>query len=236
MKERSKGIKHASIIINLFFLLFLASCNLALGMESGFITDGALTSQNPRGNPQAGRLNTKVQGNLHGWLASPYETEDYLQIDLGVLYQITKIAVQGEWIIATELSQHFVKKYTVMFSNDSQTWSNYTENGEKRVCFVLEILLLSYHTIACTQRTAKHFTAPHNASAMQVQYNTLQYITFTYIHYNTLHYNTLQYNTIHTIHYDTSQDLTIHSIHYNTLQYVTIHYNTLQYITIRYNT
>ena len=101
-------------------------------MESGFITDDALSTSQQTHNAEDSRLNKMVKGALAGWLANPFVAEDYLQIDLGVLYQVAKFGVQGQWSSSRE-SKHFVKKYNVMFSNDSFVWSNYTEDGQNRV-------------------------------------------------------------------------------------------------------
>ena len=98
-------------------------------MESGFITDAALSTSLENGNPYDSRLRKKVRG-YGGWLADPFANQDYLQIDLAVLYSFTKIAVQGPW--SGEVNS-FVRKYTVMISNDSLVWQNYTENGKVKV-------------------------------------------------------------------------------------------------------
>ena len=68
-----------------------------------------------------------------GWLASPYVSEDYLQIDLAVLYSLTKIAVEGEWS-DSGISESFVRYYTVNISNDGLVWRTYMENGKVKVC------------------------------------------------------------------------------------------------------
>ncbi|XP_028415474.1 uncharacterized protein LOC114538489 [Dendronephthya gigantea] len=107
------------------------SCILPLGMESGFIKDEALSTGYDQGNADASRLRKKVDG-PGGWLASPYVPEDYLQIDLALLYSLTAIAVEGQWR-ESGLPSSFVREYTVMVSNDSLVWLNYSEKGNLKI-------------------------------------------------------------------------------------------------------
>jgi hypothetical protein len=65
-------------------------------MESGFITDEALSTRLDKSDRYDSRLRKEAK-EFGGWLASPYAGEDYLQIDLAVLYSFTKIAVEGQW-------------------------------------------------------------------------------------------------------------------------------------------
>ena len=101
-------------------------------MESGFIPDKALSTSVNHGNPHDSRLGKKVNRS-GGWLASPYVSEDYLQIDLSVLYLLSKIAVEGQWS-DTGRAESFVRHYTVKVSNDSLVWQDYMENGKVKVC------------------------------------------------------------------------------------------------------
>ena len=119
----------STIVSYAVFFPVKVSCILPLGMESGFITDAALSTSLNNGNPYDSRLGKKVNG-YGGWLANPFASQDYLQIDLAVLYSFTKIAVEGPW--NAEVNS-FVRKYTVMMSNDTLVWQNYTENGKLKV-------------------------------------------------------------------------------------------------------
>ena len=103
-------------------------------MEDGNIPDEALTTHHKPGNPFDSRLRKKVNGH-GGWLANPYIDEDYLQIDLAVLHSFTKIAVEGQWSENSDSTLNFVKHYTIMISNDSLVWHNYTEEGKLKVLF-----------------------------------------------------------------------------------------------------
>lgn len=104
-------------------------------MQSGFIKDAALSSGYDQGNPEDSRLGKKVERS-GGWLASPYVSEDYLQIDLAVLYSLTAIAVEGQYR-ESGLPSSFVRKYTVMISNDSLVWLDYSENGTLKVSVIV---------------------------------------------------------------------------------------------------
>ncbi len=116
-------------------------------MESGFIADEALSTSLDHGNPHDSRLGKEVKEH-GGWLASPYENEDYLQIDLAVLYSFTKIAVEGEWS-QSGMANKFVRKYQVMISNDSLVWHNYTENSKLKVFPSSQLSVSDFNNSSC---------------------------------------------------------------------------------------
>lgn len=106
-----------------------ASCISPLGLESGEITDAALTHSLPDSHlskPQFIRLNEDVNDYPFGWLSRSGEVPpDYLQIDFGSLRRVTRMSTMGG-----TLSFYFVKSYKLEYSLDGMTWVTYREKGQ----------------------------------------------------------------------------------------------------------
>ena len=88
--------------------------------------------------PAYGRLNFDT---ADGWCAStPSSDEDWLQVDLGQLYEVCGVATQGG-------SQYFnydewVTAFRLFYSQDGGTWTAYTnKTGNIVVRFFLECKL-----------------------------------------------------------------------------------------------
>ncbi|EDO35608.1 predicted protein [Nematostella vectensis] len=98
----------------------------AMGMESGAISDSAITassffSDNLR--PFNGRLNRPS-----AWASATRSPGEYIQVDLGRVTTVTKVATQGnpgyyEW----------VNSYKISYSSDLSTWQVYREGGQEKV-------------------------------------------------------------------------------------------------------
>ncbi|XP_032239858.1 lactadherin [Nematostella vectensis] len=107
--------------------LLLTDC--ALGMASGAISDSAITASSYYQNmanvllPSYGRLNhAKV------WASASRNPGEYIQIDLGRLTTVTKVATQGhdhwdEWVMS----------YKIAYSSELSTWQVYRERGQGKV-------------------------------------------------------------------------------------------------------
>ncbi|XP_031562135.1 uncharacterized protein LOC116297953 [Actinia tenebrosa] len=78
------------------------------------------------------KLFTPNQGRLKGgsaWCARANDvSSEYLEIDLGSLHGVRKIATQGN-----EIFSEWVKTYIVKYSLDKVTWQTYSENGVEKV-------------------------------------------------------------------------------------------------------
>jgi len=69
------------------------------------------------------------------WTASVQNSQQYLGVDLGASYIVTKVYTQGR-----QGSDEFVTEYTLEYSMDNNTWAEYTnEFGLTEVCNVLII-------------------------------------------------------------------------------------------------
>ncbi|EDO26831.1 predicted protein, partial [Nematostella vectensis] len=101
-----------------------------LGMEDGRIPDYAITT--PRAHSQKldtsrSRLNTQQttlqQTKFGGAWCTPNNHEGHwLQIDLGSMKTITKVATQGRYN-----KDQYVKNFTISYSRDLARWSAYSE-------------------------------------------------------------------------------------------------------------
>ncbi|XP_078374524.1 uncharacterized protein LOC144658076 [Oculina patagonica] len=104
-------------------LAFTASCTTALGMENGEIKDEQISASSQSSNharPSLARLNQRK--GLGGWCAGKRDENPYLQIDLQRPDTITKVATQGA-------NSNWVEKFSLMFSNDTVHWFDYTVDG-----------------------------------------------------------------------------------------------------------
>ncbi|PFX33767.1 Coagulation factor VIII [Stylophora pistillata] len=106
-----------------------ANCISPLGLESGEITDAALTHSLPSNSdtkPEYIRLHNNVKNFPYGWY--PSSPDDYLQIDFGSLRRVTRMSTMGG-----TYSFFYVKLYELKYSLDGMTWVDYREklNGPK---------------------------------------------------------------------------------------------------------
>ena len=123
------------LLLVIAFPFSSASCISPLGLESGEITDAALTHSLPDSHlskPQFIRLNEDVNDYPFGWLSRSGEVPpDYLQIDFGSLRRVTRMSTMGG-----TLSFYFVKSYKLEYSLDGMTWVNYREKGQVKVIYI----------------------------------------------------------------------------------------------------
>ncbi|XP_031552764.1 lactadherin-like [Actinia tenebrosa] len=108
------------------------NCISPLGMESGEITDEALSDRRASVDPSHGiqpknaRLNAKITKFPNGW-ESTIETE-YLQVDFGSLRRVTKVATQGAYTTES-YTLFFVSTYKLSYSKNKIDWTEYAESG-----------------------------------------------------------------------------------------------------------
>lgn len=113
---------------------FSASCISPLGLESGEITDEALSHSLPASDeskPQYIRLHMAVNVFPYGWYSRPYKTpSDYLQLDFASLRKVTRLSTMGGYGL---FSDRYVATYRLSHSKNGLTWVEYRENGEIKV-------------------------------------------------------------------------------------------------------
>ena len=104
----------------------------ALGLQSGAISDGALTASSQwdhNHGPRRARLNLKRSGNYKGsWVAKTNDVGQWLQVDLGKATKVSKIATQGR-----DDANQWVKSYWVSFSVDGGYYTEYAPGGSRKV-------------------------------------------------------------------------------------------------------
>ena len=120
----------------MFFVAFIGfeppkiECAEALGMQSGEIPDSALKSSsvyNQYSGAERSRLNEKKEGSYYGgWASKHADFGQWLQIDLGKITKVTRIATQGRLDAAW-----WVTKYSLTYSDGGQFMSY--KNGEVSV-------------------------------------------------------------------------------------------------------
>jgi hypothetical protein len=100
-------------------------CNSGLGMVSGALdasSVAASSSINEDHDERGSRLLTNTNG-AHSLSVKHKDTYQYLQIDVGIVTNITAVATQGRNAIA-----QWVKDYLLLYSTDGSTWFTYKEN------------------------------------------------------------------------------------------------------------
>ena len=98
-------------------------------MESGTIPncDIIASSEESASTPaKNGRLN---YASGSSWCAGTSDANPYLQIDLQTLHIICAVSTQGN-----SQADQWVKNYTLQFSIDGTTWTDYKEGGQVKVC------------------------------------------------------------------------------------------------------
>ena len=116
-------------------------------MESGAIPDNMVTARSVWGSghePWRGRLGNTPSLPYTGrkdtgsYSAKTSQQGEWLQIDLGVIKHLTKVATQGR----PHSYSQWITKYTISYSDNSTTWFPYEENKIVKVTakrFVLSL-------------------------------------------------------------------------------------------------
>ena len=117
-----------------FSLVNAIECDKALGMENGLIADGQITASSYLSGshePFLARLHLKPVplGRIGAWASLYNDLNQWLQVDYGRQYNVSRIATQGR----QDISQ-WVSKYKLQFSEDGVMFYNYTnELGQIKV-------------------------------------------------------------------------------------------------------
>ena len=76
-----------------------------------------------------GRLNLQREGEKRGgWVANSFNSNEWLQVDLGSVNIVTGVATQGR-----SDSPQFVTKYKLLYSQDGKDFLYYRETGQTEV-------------------------------------------------------------------------------------------------------
>ena len=115
-------------------------CDKALGMENGLIADGQITASshlNGSHEPFLARLRLRPVplGRIGAWASLYNDLNQWLQVDLGLQYNVSRIATQGREDIG-----QWVTKYKLQFSEDGVMFYNYTDELGQ-----IKVNTLSFH-------------------------------------------------------------------------------------------
>ena len=97
-----------------------------------------------------GRLNLAAgSGKVGSWCAKRNDVNQWLQIDLGSLTTVTKVATQGR-----QDSSQWLTTYSLSYSLTGSYWVQYTVRGKKKVTYFLlsdsELLHVAFWNNRCS--------------------------------------------------------------------------------------
>lgn len=105
-----------------------------LGMENGSIPPEAITASSElddKHNASRARLNTKPEDELMGaWVPSQSDENQWLQVNLGKVTRLVKIATQGE---AGESASRHVKQFGLSYGLQGEEFIPYLEDATEKV-------------------------------------------------------------------------------------------------------
>jgi hypothetical protein len=140
-------------------------------MESGEILDSQISASSEydiRHSAQNGRLNFEDPDKANAW-APRTSSGSWLQVDFKILAIITEVLTQGR----REYSQ-WVKSFTLSYTNNSNEFVEYVQNGGKKVISISIYLCTSDHVyyiahcVACCTTTAPRIALHALARAFRV--------------------------------------------------------------------
>ena len=96
-------------------------------MKSGKIPNSAITATSSYSDsylPQYARLDNTLPSNVHAaWFPKSHDDGQFIQVDLGEITKITRIATQGRYKVG-----HYTKNYYVTYSVEGGPYLAYKEN------------------------------------------------------------------------------------------------------------
>lgn len=100
--------------------------------------------------PHYGRLNeTRRNG---AWCPQSTRNSEYLQVDMGIVYDVCAVATQGR----AESPSEWVTGYTLRFSLDGIIWNSYYENSVEKVSkLLIRFVLIWIQIINHSQRDTR---------------------------------------------------------------------------------
>lgn len=100
-------------------------------METGNLSNVHFTASSDAGaesEPWNGRLK-----NGKAWCAGSNDIKQYLQVDLGRVQTVSRVATQGH-----PVSQHWVTRYKVAYSVDGIFWREALDESKSKVGMVID--------------------------------------------------------------------------------------------------
>ena len=116
----------------------LPTCRHPLGMESGHVPNSAITASTKLSSafgPENARLHYQGEaGRVGAWIPLHQDHRQWLQVDFGSVTQITGISTQGYYN-----ADHWVKSYTLQYSDNGYSFKPYQQNGHTKVLTGFEV-------------------------------------------------------------------------------------------------
>jgi len=108
-------------------------------MASGAIPNTAIraSSSHPDLPAIRARLYSTMYGQGTTWASGAVDTNQWLQIDVGMMRFVTAIATQGR-----HANPQWVKSYWFSYGNDGQTFTEYKDQNQLRKVSILCIILV----------------------------------------------------------------------------------------------
>ena len=104
-----------------------------LGLESGSVPSEAIKASSElddKHSASRARLNTKPEGELMGaWIPLQSDENQWLQVDLGKVFEVTKVCTQG----GGDGALTYVTTFILLFSDDGENFQEYQENNATKV-------------------------------------------------------------------------------------------------------
>lgn len=130
-------------------------------MESGEISNGNITASSywaVHHEPYLARLHLQPRWvEARGWASGTNDVNQWLQVDLGIKYDVTRVATQGR----PEYPQ-WVKKYSLLYSDDGVTFHNYmNEQGQTKVNILDFLSELIFSLLFFVYTTQQVYTTLH---------------------------------------------------------------------------
>ena len=118
--------------VHLMSIFVVHSCSMPLGVEDMRIPDSAFTasgSYDNRHRPSLARLNLLTDGkHMATWCPKLKSSNQWLQINLGEITAVTKVATQGRYD-----TEYRVKTYKLSYSVDGIHWTWYKQRAVDKV-------------------------------------------------------------------------------------------------------
>ncbi|XP_066508407.1 neuropilin-1a-like isoform X2 [Hoplias malabaricus] len=106
-------------------------CMYPMGMESGEISDDAITASSQY-NPSWSPLRSRLNYGSNGWTPSEDSTKEWIQVDLGFLRYVSAIGTQGAISKETKKA-YYVKNYKVSISSNGEDFVMLKDGNKHKI-------------------------------------------------------------------------------------------------------
>lgn len=86
-----------------------------------------------------------------GWCASEKSGKDWLQVDLGKVFELCAVATQGDGTYDEE--DEWVTDFKLSYSSDGNTWTNYEDGNGIEVVTVMLFTVIKRKLEICSVKT-----------------------------------------------------------------------------------